>query len=395
METIFWLSLFIVWYTFFGYGLLLYLLVQCKKWWKRSSPVPAPGSYMPTLTVVIAAYNEADIIEQKIHNTLALEYPQDKLQLVIVTDGSSDATPDIVARYPRIQLMHQPQRHGKIAAVHRAMAHVYSDITLFTDANTFLNKEALLLICRHYQDERVGAVSGEKRVNSGDAADATAGEGLYWKYESALKRWDAELYSIVGAAGELFSIRTALYKPVPADTILDDFMISLMVTQEGYRIAYEPAAFATESGSESIAEELKRKIRIAAGGIQSILRLKQLMNPFHHAVLSFQYVSHRVLRWTITPFLLVLCFLLNGLLAWQPGTPVYTLLFLLQALFYGMALLGWLLEKKQVKIKLLFVPFYFCMMNYAVIAGISRYFRRKQSAAWEKARRRNVSTASA
>ncbi len=394
MKVIFWISLFVVWYTFLGYGLLLYLLVKIKRWKNGRTVLPEAGSYTPTLTVVIAAYNEADIIEQKIQNTLALYYPSHKLQLIIVTDGSSDDTPGIVARYPRIQLLHQPQRHGKIAAVHRAMAHVQSDITLFTDANTFLNKEALLQLCRHYRDKRVGAVSGEKRVHSGDASDATAGEGLYWKYESTLKRWDADLYSIVGAAGELFSIRTALYQPVPEDTILDDFMISLQVAAKGYRIAYEPAAAATESGSESIAEELKRKIRISAGGIQSILRMKQLMNPFHHALLSFQYISHRVLRWTITPFLLVLSFLLNGIIAWQQQDVFYGTIFLLQTLFYTMALLGWLMEKKQVSIKLLFIPFYFCMMNYAVIAGICRYLQKKQGAAWEKAKRR-AATASA
>jgi len=390
MKIIFWISLFIVFYTFFGYGIVLYILVRIRRFLKGQRIIAPKGEYTPDLTMVIAAYNEADIIEEKIKNTLALQYPADKFNIIIVSDGSSDATPAVVARYPEIKLMHRPERNGKIAAVHRAMQEVTSEIVVFTDANTFLNNDALLYICRHYKDEKVGAVSGEKKVHADDVADATAGEGIYWKYESTLKKWDAELYSVVGAAGELFSIRTGLYIPVPPDTILDDFMISLLVAEKGYRIAYEPLACAVESGSESISEELKRKIRIAAGGIQSILRLKSLMNPFRNPVLAFEYISHRVLRWTVTPFLLILAFMLNIIIVLQTYELFYSVLFLMQCLFYIMALLGWIMEKRQLKIKILFIPFYFCMMNYAVIAGIRRFMRKKQSAAWEKSKRRMV-----
>jgi cellulose synthase/poly-beta-1,6-N-acetylglucosamine synthase-like glycosyltransferase len=368
----------------------MYFLIKIRRATKGKRQIAEKGSFTPPLTLMIAAYNEEDIMEEKIKNTLALQYPADKLNIIIVTDGSNDATPAIVARYPQIKLMHKPERNGKIAAMHRAMQEVNTDIAVFTDANTFLNEDAMLYIARHYKDERVGAVSGEKKVHADDVADATAGEGIYWKYESTLKRWDAELYSVVGAAGELFSIRTNLYQPVPPETILDDFMISLLVAKKGYRIAYEPLACATEHGSESIAEELKRKVRIAAGGIQSILWLKGLMNPFSNFVLAFEYVSHRVLRWTVTPFLLILAFILNAVIAIQTGEVFYTGLFICQCLFYTMALLGWMMEKRQLKIKILFIPYYFCMMNYAVIAGIRRYMRKGQSAAWEKAKRKKV-----
>ncbi|MET0391841.1 MAG: glycosyltransferase family 2 protein [Chitinophagaceae bacterium] len=390
MKIIFWISLFIIFYTFLGYGIVLFGMVRLRRLLKGKRKIAAPGEHTPSLTLIIAAYNEADIIDEKIHNTLALHYPADRLKIIIVADGSDDATPDIVARYPSIRLLHDAARNGKIAAVHRAVQHADTEILVFTDANTFLNKDALLYICRHYSDEKVGAVAGEKRVQAEALADATAGEGFYWKYESTLKRWDAELYSVVGAAGELFSIRSRLYQPVPSDTILDDFMISLEVAAKGYRIVYEPLASATEYGSENIAEELKRKIRIAAGGIQSIVRLGRLMNPFRHPVLTFEYISHRVLRWTVTPFLLILVFVLNGVIAAYTGQWLYIALFALQCLFYGMALTGWLLERRQVKVKLLFVPYYFCMMNYAVIAGIRRYLRRQQSAAWEKSKRKKV-----
>lgn len=390
MKIIFWISIFIVFYTFFGYGIVMYFLIKIRRAVKGKRFVAEKGSYTPSLTLMIAAYNEADIMEEKIKNTLALEYPADKFSVIIVTDGSSDNTPEIVARYPQIKLMHKPERAGKIAAMHRAMKEVTSEVAVFTDANTFLNTDAMLYIARHYADEKVGCVSGEKKVHADDVADATAGEGIYWKYESTLKKWDAELYSVVGAAGELFSIRTSLYQPVPPETILDDFMISLVVASRGYRIAYEPLACATEHGSESIAEELKRKIRIAAGGIQSILWLKQLMNPFRHFTLTFEYISHRVLRWTITPFLLILAFILNGIIAVQTGEWFYIALFACQCFFYVLALLGWMMEKRQIKIKALFIPYYFCMMNYAVIAGIRRYIKKGQSAAWEKAKRRQV-----
>lgn len=309
MKIILWISLFIVFYTYLGYGILLYLLVRLKRILKDKKEIMADWEHLPSLTLVVAAYNEADLMDEKILNTLQLRYPADRLQLLFITDGSTDNSPEVISRYPQIKLMHSPERRGKINAVHRAMKEVHTHVVVFTDANTFLNQDALVNIARHYADPKVGAVSGEKRVKVEDVSDATAGEGFYWKYESTLKKWDSELYSVVGAAGELFSVRNDLYAPVYTDTILDDFMISMLIAQKGYRIVYEPAAYATESSSENIKEELKRKIRIAAGGIQSIVRLPKLLNPFAFPVLSFQYISHRVLRWTITPILMILAFL--------------------------------------------------------------------------------------
>ncbi len=388
MITAFWICMFVVFYTFFGYGILLFLLVKIRRVFRGKRTLPDNKGNWPTVTIIVAAYNEENYIEEKIKNTLELAYPRDLVSYIFVTDGSTDRTPELVSRYKEINLMHEPARNGKIAAVHRAMAEVKSEITVFTDANTFLNKDALLNICRHYADKTVGSVSGEKRVHVEDAGDATAGEGIYWKYESKLKTWDSELYSVVGAAGELFSIRTALYEPVPADTILDDFMISLLIAQRGYRIVYEPRAYATEGGSDSVQEELKRKIRIAAGGMQSILRLGGLMNPFKNPVLCFEYISHRVLRWTVTPFLMVAAFVLNCIIVNSGAGDIYLYVLVCQVLFYTLALLGVVLERINVRIKALYIPYYFCMMNYAVAAGIFRYFRGSQSAVWEKAKRR-------
>ena len=390
MEPLFWISLFIVFYTYVGYGVVLYLLVRIKRAMARKENINPPTSdELPSCTVIVAAYNEESVIEQKIINTLTLQYPKGKLHYCFVTDGSTDGTPEIVRKYPGVALLHSPERKGKIAAVHRVMQQITTDVVVFTDANTLLNTDALIELCKHYTDGRIGAVAGEKRVYSGDEADASAaGEGFYWKYESTLKKWDSELYSVVGSAGELFSIRAGLYEPVPPDTVLDDFMISMRIAEKKYRVVYEPRAYATEMASENVKEELKRKIRIAAGGIQSIVRLKGVLNPFVNPILTFQYVSHRVLRWTITPFLLVLVLVLNTVLYLTGVGWIYTILFYAQILFYALAFLGFLLERNELKVKIAFIPYYFCVMNYAVLAGIIRYFQGRQSAVWEKAGRK-------
>ena len=388
MIITFWISLFITFYAFIGYGILLYFLIKLKRLFV-GKPILPDIDNLPTCTLIVAAYNEEAFIEQKIQNSLELIYPAGKLQYIFITDGSDDNTAAIVAKYPQVTGMHSAQRMGKMAAVHRAVAAVTTEVIVFTDANTFLNPEALVNICRHYSDPKVGAVAGEKKVQIDEKADAAASEGFYWKYESKLKVWDSELYSVVGAAGELFSVRTNLYQYVPSNAIIDDFMISMLIAKMGYRIIYEPEAYALETASQDVKEELKRKIRISAGGIQSIIWLKSLLNPFKMPVLSFQYISHRVLRWTVVPFLMILAFVLNVLIVVNDDSAlIYQLLLVAQIAFYGVSLLGWFLESRRIKIKIFFIPYYFCMMNYAVIRGIARFSTGKQSAIWEKAKRK-------
>lgn len=388
MILVFWISVFIVIYTFIGYGLILFLLVKIKRLFIKAYRFKN-NDQLPSVTILVAAYNEEEIISEKIINTLSLNYPKDKLHIIFITDGSSDRTAEKVKEYTEIILLHQDTRSGKMAAIKRAIPLIKDDITVFTDANTFLNKNALLELVKHYQNPKVGAVAGEKRILVDEKADASsAGEGFYWKYESLLKKLDYELYSNVGAAGELFSIRTLLYQPIESDTIIDDHMIAMRIAEKGYIIAYEPNAYAIETASADVNEELKRKIRIAAGGIQSILRLKKAANPFYYPLFTFQYISHRVLRWTITPFLLILVLILNAVIAFQTGIIFYQILFFLQVLFYLLSLIGLYFESKNIRIKALFIPYYFCVMNYAVVAGIFRYFRKKQSAAWEKSKRK-------
>lgn len=388
MIIIFWVSFFLIFYTFAGYGFLLYLLVKIKRLF-RASPSFDSNREFPNVTILIAAYNEEDIVEAKVENTISLDYPSQKKQIIFVTDGSTDGTTVKLSRFKDILVLHENSRAGKMAAIKRAMPFVEGEILIFTDANTFLNNEAIKELVKHYQNDKVGAVAGEKRIFVEQTADASsAGEGFYWKYESLLKKWDYELYSNVGAAGELFSIRTELYQNVESDTIIDDHMIAMRIAEKGRIIAYEPKAYAMETASANTAEELKRKIRIAAGGIQSIFRLKKAANPFNNPIFTFQYISHRVLRWTITPFLLIVLFVVNGLIVYHYDSIFYKTVFILQVLFYTLSVLGYVFESRNIRIKALFVPYYFCLMNYAVIAGIIRYFKKNQSAAWEKSKRK-------
>ena len=376
----------LVCYTYVGYGIILWLLVKCKRFINGKNNIPE-NMELPTLTVLIAAWNEEDCIEEKIKNTLALNYPCEKITFLFISDGSTDKTPDIIRKYKNIILLHEAIRKGKTAAINRAMKQVTSDIVVFSDANTLLNENALLEIVKHYNNPRVGCVAGEKRVRIPDTAQASAaGEGMYWKYESKLKQWDAELYSAAGAAGELFSIRTKLFTETEEDTILDDFLISLRIVEKGYTIAYEANAYALENSSEGIKEELKRKIRICAGGFQSIIRLSSLLNIFTYHIFTFQYVSHRVLRWTLAPLSLFLLFPLNAYLAYAE-TGMYAWIWILQILFYAMAYVGWRFENRKIRKKIFFIPFYFILMNYSVLAGFNRYITGGQSHMWLRAKR--------
>lgn len=395
MEFLFWIGVFIVFYTYVGYGIFLFLLVQ----WKRSRVgnqvlSTESNTNLPTVTFLVAAYNEQAIIQAKLQNCLDLDYPTERFQVVFVTDGSDDNTPKHIQSFienghHHFKLFHTAERKGKIAAVERVMPFIESEIVVFSDANTLVNVEAVRKMVEKFENPEVGGVAGEKRIRMNASDDASsAGEGIYWKYESTLKRWDSELYSVVGAAGELFAIRRSLHEPTPPDTIIEDFFVTLRIAQRGYRVAYVPQAYAIEKASLSVQEELKRKIRIAAGGLQAIYRLAPLLNVFRYGILSFQYISHRVLRWTLAPLFLLILFGANVYLAWE-GKIVYQLCLLGQLVFYSLAILGYLFERRRIKIKAFFIPYYFCIMNYAVYRGFLRIISNNQSVIWEKVRRKN------
>lgn len=388
LKVLFWICLILVFYTYLGYGMLLWLLVSIKRlvYGKPKKQELPTGDELPEVTLMICAYNEQDIVESKMGNTHQINYP--KLKVVWVTDGSNDQTNDYLAKYHDVEVIYSPERRGKTAALNHGLALVQSELVVMTDANTMLNPESIQEIVCCFMDPKVACVAGEKRVAARHEGQAAAeSEGLYWKYESTLKRWDGELYSAMGAAGELCAIRRSLYEPMPENALLDDFVMSLRMVDKGYKIAYTSEAYAMEYGSANLEEESKRKRRIAAGGLQSIWWLRSMLNPLHQPVVAFQFISHRVLRWSITPIALLLLIPLNVLLVFLKAGAVYNWIWVLQILFYIAAFLGYLLERKGKKKKFLYIPYYFLFMNLNVFKGMAYLKSHKSSGAWEKAKR--------
>jgi len=386
-KYVFWISCFVVFYNYAGYAIILFIVNKFRN--RRHSDPPA--GYYPSISFIVAAFNEEDCIKKKIINALEQVYPSDRIEFIFITDGSTDATPDIVRNFPSVQLLHSKERNGKSAALNRAVLSASNEILVFSDANTILNKEACLKISRHYFDSSVGGVAGEKKVIalSDHEENAANSEGFYWKYESMLKKLDSDFHTVVGAAGELFSVRKSLYEPVSPEVILDDFIISMKIAQQGYRIVYEPGAFAMELPSFSIKDEKKRKVRIAAGGFQSIAMLSEALFFWKHPKLSFLYISHRVLRWTLTPLCLILAFVSNLVLVLFPFTRFYGMLFALQVVFYLSGLAYWFFPILGKRLSILKLPYYFVFMNISVFQGLIKFLRRKQSSTWEKAKRTN------
>lgn len=381
---IFFASIFIVFYNYAGYAILVYLLNKLT----GKKALKGALNYTPFVSFIVAAYNEEDFIERKIQNSLEQLYPADRIEYLFITDGSTDSTNEIIRQYPAIQLLYSPERMGKSAALNRAVQAARNEVLIFSDANTILNEDAVANIARHYADTSVGGVAGEKKVIAAAGGhEVGTGEGAYWKYESVLKKLDSDFYSVVGAAGELFSLRKDLYEPVAHNVILDDFIISMKVAQKGYRVVYEPDAYAMELPSFSIGDEQKRKVRIAAGGFQAIGMLGSVLQFWKNPKLAFLYISHRLLRWTLSPICLVVAFLSNLILVLSGESTFYKILLAGQVIFYSLALSATLISTTRSSLKLLKLPYYFVFMNVSVIQGFLRFLRGRQPAAWEKAKR--------
>ncbi|PKN53648.1 MAG: glycosyl transferase [Deltaproteobacteria bacterium HGW-Deltaproteobacteria-13] len=386
LEISFWILMGIILYTYLGYGALVVILGWVKGFFRGKQRVIHRNDE-PSVTLLVSAFNEEAWLKKKIENSISLDYPEDKLKIIVITDGSNDGSAKIAKINPRIIHLHEVQRRGKTAAINRAMKFVDTDIVIFSDANTLLNREAVRELVLFFRDPAVGCVSGEKRVYMGNRnGAASAGEGTYWRFESLIKKWEARLGSCVSAAGELFAIRSDLFMKVPEDTLIEDFVISLRIALGGYRIQYAPGAYAMETSSSDIGEEFKRKIRIAGGHLQSILRMPGLLNPFRHGMLTFQYVSHKFLRSFIAPFCLIALIPVNLFLLPKSGV-LYVALFMLQVIFYLVATAGYLLQKRHLASRLFFVPLYITIMNVSALTGFFRYLRGQQSVLWEKSAR--------
>jgi cellulose synthase/poly-beta-1,6-N-acetylglucosamine synthase-like glycosyltransferase len=393
VKFLFFFSLFIVFYSYIGYGLIVYLIIKLKRLFRHNTLLSTanrqpPTIFEPDVTLVVAAYNEAACIEQKLKNSLDLDYPAGKLRWIFITDGSSDATPDIIRRYDSVLLLHQTERKGKVAAINRAMKYVKTPYVIFSDANTMVNPMAVREMLKHYANPAVAAVAGEKKIISAEKDNAVgSGESIYWKYESALKKLDSELFSVVGAAGELFSVKTSHYHEIAEDIIIEDFVQSLSICMDGYLVRYEPGAYAIESASVSIREEQKRKVRIAAGAFQAMVILKKLFNVYKYPLLSFQFISHRILRWTLCPVCLLVCFFTNLALVLNGWRGYYLVFLLTQTVFYAIAVAGWLFARQNLRIKAFYIPYYFFFMNLSMFLGFFRYASGRQDVVWDKSSR--------
>jgi cellulose synthase/poly-beta-1,6-N-acetylglucosamine synthase-like glycosyltransferase len=352
----------------------------------------ADKDFLPDVSLVVPCYNELPLLKEKVNNCRNLIYPRTKFSVIFITDGSTDGSQDFLSDYPHLTVLHEPTRNGKSAAENRAMQHVTSSVVVFCDANTFLNPNAILEIVKHYADEKVGAVAGEKRILISEKDNASAsGENLYWKYESWLKKLDSDFYSAIGGAGELVSFRTSLYTPLEHDTVLDDFVQSMRIATKGYKIIYEPNAYAQEHASQDVKEEMKRKIRISAGSWQAMSRLLPAFNIFQNFRLAFTFISHKVFRWVLSPLALILLIPSGFCMFLYSHNEFYAYLWDAQLIFYLWVFIGSLLQNVKIGIKGLFIPYYFFITNWSMVLGCIRYFKGNQSVNWEKVKRASAS----
>jgi cellulose synthase/poly-beta-1,6-N-acetylglucosamine synthase-like glycosyltransferase len=375
---VFWICAVLVAYSYAIYAVLVWCLAR---WFGRSSSAPPQDPELwPQVTLLIAAYNEQAVIEERIHNALAMDYPVDRLEIVIGLDGCSDGTAAIVRRFEDrgVRLLDYSQRRGKASVLNAAITGVEGEIVLMSDANTDIDPQAARQLVRWFGDQRIGAVVG--RLILTDPRSGRNADGLYWKYETFLKKCEGRLGALLGANGAIYAIRRELYVPIPPDTIVDDFVVPLLAKlRSGSTIIYEPDAVAREETAPSITSEFHRRARIGAGGFQSIALLWKLLDP-RRGWIAFTFFSHKVLRW-LCPFFLIGLLVSNAILwnrpffAWTLGA---------QIAFYGMSLLAAFAPNGVKLPRLVRLMTMFTSMNAALLVGFVRWMRKRQNAAWRR-----------
>lgn len=384
-------------YTYLGYPLLITLLAKI-----RAKPKPYP-SYTRSATLLIAAFNEEAFIEEKILNCLALDYPKDLLQILIITDGSNDQTPVIVEKYADkgIELMHQPERRGKMAAINRAITNARGEIIIFSDANNIYLPNTIKELVLPFMDPKIGAVSGAKTILKGDGSLGES-EGLYWQYESFIKLQESRFGNCTAVAGEVFAIRKKVFMPPPDHIINDDFYMAMQIIRQGYRIVYNPKAKSFERVSESAPSEIVRRKRIIAGRYQALFMAPKIL-PFQQPITVWQIISHKFLR-PLVPFSMIGAAFTNLVVLLKPPTSLKTgsklinlaspsnfILFTLQFIFYTLAWVGKHLEKQGQTskiLRLLYIPTFLVNSNLAALKGLVHFLNNKQSHLWERVPRR-------
>jgi len=382
MEMIFWFSLMISVYVYFGYPALLWIFSKAIAG-KRATT--CDEQYLPAVSLVIAAHNEEKVIKEKLKNSLELDYPAHLLEIIIASDGSIDGTNEIISSFKdeRIKFHELAPRGGKTKALNTVIPSAKGEILVLSDANTIYNKNAVRKLVRHFADERVGAVSGDVRLI--DAAQShSESESAFYKYERWIQFQESKVGSIIGVDGAMYAIRKEAYAPPPSHIILDDFVISMSVACKGLRVIYDPEAIATEVGTATSEEEFQRKSRVVAGGMQTLLLRKgipKLNQPF----LLFSFFSHKVLRWLI-PFFLNLILLSSTFLAIDDRGG-FLWFFILEALFVLICLLYKYNLFGIRKMQGAGIPYYFFLVNGAAFFGIFKGLFNLQKVTWKKTSR--------
>jgi len=384
MVMVLWILFFILLYTYIGYPLLLIIGSGLLKGQRLSKADSYPVSALPKISLIIPAHNEELVIEEKIKNSLAIDYPRELYDIVIVSDGSEDNTNEIINRYAtqynNISFHSYPKRQGKANALNVAISHSKGDILVFTDANVMFKKESIRQLISNFSDPQIGGACGKVLLYSSISKEIL-GEGLYMKYERYIHEAESKIKTMIGTDGGMYAIRKTLYKPLAPKTILDDFVIAMQVVAESYSIVYEDKAIGYEEASAAMEDEFKRKVRIFAGGFQSLWTLQDILNPFKHPVVTFQFLSHKLFRWLSPIFMLGLLianlFLLNQLF--------YLVLFISQVIFYSLALIGLYFPKAR-RSSFVYFPLYFSAVNLAALFGLFRYLSGRQKVTWERAR---------
>jgi poly-beta-1,6-N-acetyl-D-glucosamine synthase len=392
IATLFWLCLGSILYTYAGYPLLLTLLARFRPRSQRWTGAT------PSVTLLITAYNEEAVIAQKLENCLALDYPPDRLQILVAVDGGADRTRDIVRQYKErgVELNFSPDRNGKMAAINRIMPQARGEIVVFSDANNLYMPETLRELVKPFADPTVGAVSGAKLILHGDGALGES-EGLYWKYESFIKQQESRLGSCTGVVGEILALRRVLFEPPPEYIINDDFYMAMRLIKRSYRVVYAPQARSYERISVSAQAEQIRRTRIVAGRYQAMLHAGELL-PFHRPLVVWQVVSHKFLR-PLVPLAMIGTLLTNLVAVIWPGRhrswsrlapPIGVILLLSQLAFYGLAWFGRQFEQTGALGKLFYLPTFLVNTNLAALTGLYRFLSGEQTHRWQRAQRREV-----
>ena len=382
MDVLFWAGIALIVYVYAGYPLLLLLLNRVR----GERPVRR-ANIEPDVTLIISAYNEEDVIARKLDNSLNLDYPAKKLEIIVVSDASTDKTDDIVRQYADrgVRLLRMPERGGKTVGLNHAVPQARGEIIIFSDANALYDRQVVRNMVRNFADPEVGVVTGESRYLIEDGDTSTESENLYWRYELMLKKLESALGSVVGGDGAIYAIRKSLYRPMqPSD--LSDFVNPLQIVAQGYRNVYEPEAFSYEKGGESFEKEFRRKVRIVNRAWRGMVSMRRVLNPFRYGWFAVQTWSHKVLRWWIPAFMAMVLFANLMLLS---ESPFYQASLLLQGLFYGLALIGSARRSTRPMSRLVYIPYYFCLVNWASLRGIIENYFGRTYTTWETVRQQS------